>query len=115
MAKRAFVIAGDRAATIANDDNDFRYRATVHTLPIGAQATAKANPEVETQFMVEDGIVEFMVNGATWHALAGDFVRVRPGRTYAYRNAGDGTATILERTVSPEAYRRALRIVVCAA
>jgi mannose-6-phosphate isomerase-like protein (cupin superfamily) len=115
MAKRAFVIAGDRAARVANDDSDFRYRATAHMLPVGVQVAAKVNAKAETQFMVEDGIVEFMVSGAASHALTGDFVRVPPGMTYAYRNAGDGVATILERTVSPEAYKRALRIVVCAA
>src|SRR5689334_15411503 len=106
MAKRAFVIAGDKAAKVANDESDFRYRASVHTLPVGAQVAVKTNPQAETQFMVEHGIVEFMVNGAASHALAGDFVRVPPGMTYAYRNAGDEIATVLERTVSPEAYKR---------
>jgi mannose-6-phosphate isomerase-like protein (cupin superfamily) len=115
MAKRAFVIAGDRVAKIANDVTDFRYRATAQTLPVGAQAAAKADPRAETQLLVEEGIVEFMINGAASHSLAGDFLRVPPGVSYAYRNAGDKVATILERTVGSEASKRTPRIVVWAA
>lgn len=110
MTKRAFVIAGDRATTIANDVADFHYRAAVHVLPVGAQTAARVNAVAETQFMVEDGLVEFMVGGATTYLLAGDFVRVPPGVVYAYLNAGDGPATVLMRTTSPDVRKRAMRV-----
>ena len=37
MNDRAFVIAGDRAAAIANDIRDHRYHAAVHYVPVGVQ------------------------------------------------------------------------------
>jgi quercetin dioxygenase-like cupin family protein len=110
MAKRAFVITGDGAAAIANDVADFRYRAAVHTLPVGDQTPVHVNRAAETQFMVEAGTVEFMVGGATGVVLAGDFVRVPPGLAHACRNIGDGPATILVRTTSPDAHKRAMRL-----
>lgn len=110
MTKRAFVIAGDRATTIANDVADFHYRAAVHVLPVGAQVPINVNTLAETQVMVEDGLVEFMVGGCAATLMAGDFVRVPPGAVYAYRNAGDGPATVLIRTTSPEAQKRAMRV-----
>jgi mannose-6-phosphate isomerase-like protein (cupin superfamily) len=109
MAKRAFVIAGDRAATVANDVADFHYRAAAHILPVGVQVAARVNPLAETQLLVEDGLVEIMVGGASAPVPSGDFVRVPPGVAFAYRNAGDGPATILMRTTSPVAGTRAAR------
>ena len=35
MHNRAFLIVGDRATFIANDTNDFRYRAAAHYVPVG--------------------------------------------------------------------------------
>src|SRR5882757_8344759 len=100
MGKRAFVIAGERATLIANDVCDFRYRAAAHEVPVGVQSMVLCNPNAETQFMVEDGFVEFMVGGASAVVFAGDFVRVPAGAHHAYRNAGDTAARILCRTVS---------------
>ncbi|MDO8361021.1 MAG: cupin domain-containing protein [Devosia sp.] len=110
MGKRAFLIAGDRAALVANDVTDFRYRAALHHLPVGVQVPARSSQRAETQFMVEDGIVEFMIGGAAGMALAGDFVRVPPGVPFACRNAGDTTAVLLVRTTSPKTMRRAIRV-----
>ena len=110
MGKRAFVIAGDRAAVIANDVSDFRYRAATHYLPIGVHAPARTNPTTETQFLVEDGMVEFMIGGASGIVFEGDFVRVPAGMVYAYRNAGESEARLLCRTVSPVAMRRAVQV-----
>ena len=110
MGKRAFLIAGDRAEIVANDDGDFRYRAASHQLPVGVQLPPRSNDVSETQFMVEDGVVEFMIGGGAGIAFEGDFVRVPPGVVYAYRNAGDTTAHILVRTASPAPLRRAVRI-----
>lgn len=110
MGKRAFMIAADRAAVIANDVSDFRYRAATHYLPIGVQAPARTNPTTETQFLVEDGTIEFMIGGASGIVFAGDFVRVPAGMVYAYRNAGESDARLLCRTVSPVAMRRAVQV-----
>jgi mannose-6-phosphate isomerase-like protein (cupin superfamily) len=110
MGKRAFVIAGDHAAIVADDVCDFRYRAAAHEVPVGVQSAALCNPNAETQFMVEDGFVEFMVGGASAVVFAGDFVRVPAGAHHAYRNASDAPARILCRTVSPVVMRRALSI-----
>ena len=110
MGHRAFLIAGNRAALVANDVTDFRYRAAAHEVPVGVQVSARVAERVETQFMVEDGVVEFMVGGAAGIVFAGDFVRVPPGVHYAYRNAGDTPAMLLVRTTSPKAMRRAIRV-----
>ena len=110
MGKRAFLIAGDHAAVIANDGSDFRYRAAAHYLPVGVQLPMRCHDTIETQFMIEDGVVEFMVGGMASIVFPGDFVRVPGGVPYAYRNAGDATACILVRTVSPRVVRRALNL-----
>ena len=110
MGNRAFLIAGDHATFIANDDSDFRYRATAHYVPVGVQVPVRSHDHAETQFVVEDGVVEFMIGGAAGMVLAGDFVRVPAGVPYAYRNAGDSTARLLVRSVNPAAGRRASRV-----
>jgi len=110
MGKQAFVIAGSRVALVANDTTDFRYRAAAHYVPVGVQVPVRAHDHAETQFMVEDGIVEFMIGGAAGIVFAGDFVRVPPGVPYAYRNAGGAMARILVRSVNPAPARQAAQI-----
>jgi mannose-6-phosphate isomerase-like protein (cupin superfamily) len=110
MAQKAFVIAGDRAAIVANDNCDFRYRALAHYLPVGVQVPVRCHDNAETQFLIEDGLVEFMVGGGAGMVMPGNFVRVPAGVPYAYRNAGDTTAMVLVRTVSPQIARRALKV-----
>jgi len=110
MGNRAFLIAGSRAAVVANDNSDFRYSASAHYVPVGVQATAQCHERAETQFLVEDGVVEFMIGGAAAMVLAGDFVRVPAGVHYAYRNAGDTTARLLVRSVNPRKTQRATHI-----
>lgn len=110
MSQKVFVIAGDRAAIVANDNCDFRYRAAVHYLPVGVQVPARCNNNAETQFLIEDGLVEFMVGGAAGIVMPGHFVRVPAGVPYAYRNAGETAARVLARTVSPQIAQRALRV-----
>lgn len=109
MRSRAFMIAGGHAALIANDVNDFRYHAAAHYVPVGVQVPVRTHDRAETQFVVEDGVVEFMIGGAAGLVLAGDFVRVPAGVPYAYRNAGDTTARILVRAINPTAAQRALK------
>jgi mannose-6-phosphate isomerase-like protein (cupin superfamily) len=110
MGSRAFVIAGGHAALIANDVNDFRYHAAAHYVPVGVQVPVRSHDRAETQFVVEDGVIEFMIGGAAGLVLAGDFVRVPAGVPYAYRNAGETTARLLVRAVNPGPAQRALKV-----
>ncbi len=112
MAQKAFVIAGDHAAIVANDNCDFRYRAAAHYLPVGVSVPARSHDNAETQFLIEDGLVEFMVGGAAGIVMPGHFVRVPAGVPYAYRNAGETTARLLVRTVSPQIALQALKVTV---
>lgn len=109
---KAFFIAGGRAAPIANDVTDFRYRAGSVELPVGALVCAQVVDGLETQFVVALGTVEFMIGGATEIASAGDFARVPPGVVHAFRNAGDETAIVLKRRISPKPVEHALSITI---
>jgi len=111
MHNRAFAVAGGTAVAIANDVDDFRYRAVSICVPVGVQTEARIAEALEIQFMVEDGFVEFMVGGASAMVLAGDFVRVPPGAVFAYRNSGEEPAHLLIRRVNPAPLRRALRVI----
>ena len=109
MNNRAFVIAGDQAAVIANDVDDFRYRAAAHYVPVGVQVPVRSHGDAETQFMLEDGTLEFMVGGASTCITAPHMVRVPPGVPYAYRNVGDHTARLLVRASKPEPTYKMIR------
>ena len=112
MNNRAFVIAGDRAAVIANDIDDTRYRAAAQYIPVGVQVPDRSHGNAETQFMLEDGTLEFMVGGAATFVTAPNIVRVPPGVPYAYRNVGDHTALVLVRANRPEATYKMIRAYV---
>jgi mannose-6-phosphate isomerase-like protein (cupin superfamily) len=112
MSHSAFLIAGDRAAVVANDLADERYRAAVHYVPVGVQVPVRSHAEAETQFMLEDGMLEFMIGGAATHISAPNLVRVPPGVPYAYRNVGDHTARLLVRAVKPGPTHRMVRAFV---
>ena len=102
MSERAFLIAGDRAAVVANDIADNRYRAAIHYVPVGVQIPVRCHDTAETQFLLEDGTLEFMIGGAASYISAPNFIRVPPGVPYAYRNAGDHTARLLVHASRPE-------------
>jgi quercetin dioxygenase-like cupin family protein len=55
----------------------------------------------ETQFLLQDGTLEFMVGGASTYIAAPSLIRVPPGVPYAYRNVGDDTARLLVRAARP--------------
>lgn len=112
MSNRAFIIAGDRAAVIANDIGDTRYRAAVHYVPVGAQVPVRSHGDADTQFMLEDGTLEFMVGGAATFITAPNIVRVPPGVPYAYRNVGDHTARLLVRANRPEPTYKMIRAII---
>lgn len=109
MHRKAFIIAGDQAAAIANDIHDPRYLAGVHHLPVGVQSPTRVDGAAETQFMLEDGTLEFMVGGASTFIAAPGVIRVPPGVAYAYRNIGDETARLLVRSVKPQPSFRMIR------
>lgn len=112
MNERAFFIAGDRAAVIANDIHDARYRAAAHYVPVGVQVPVRSHGDAETVFMLEEGMLEFMVGGAATHIVAPSVVRVPPGVPYAYRNVGDYTARLLVRASKPEPTYKMIRAYV---
>ena len=112
MNDRAFVIAGDKAAVIANDINDARYRAAAHYVPVGVQVPVRCHGDAETQFMLEDGMLEFMVGGAATYISAPYMMRVPAGVPYAYRNVGDHTARLLVRAAKPEPTYKMIRAFV---
>lgn len=112
MSDWAFVITGDRAAAIANDTHDSRYRAAAHYVPVGVQIPVRSHGDVETQFMLEDGTLEFMIGGAATYLTAPNFVRVPAGVPYAYRNVGDHTARLLVRALKPEPTYKMIRAFV---
>ena len=99
--QHAFLIAGDAAAHIANDVCDFRYRAHLRAVPPGTRQPATVNPTLETQILVDCGIIEIMVSGAATPIPAGSFVRVPPGAIFAWHNAGPAPASLLIHTVTP--------------
>lgn len=109
MNESAFVIAGDKAAVIANDTGDKRYAAAVHYVPVGVQVPTRAHGDAETQFMLEDGTLEFMVGGAATYISAPNFIRVPAGVPYAYRNVGDHTARLLVRARKPDPTYKMIR------
>jgi mannose-6-phosphate isomerase-like protein (cupin superfamily) len=110
MSEKAFLIAGDRAAVVANDIDDPRYRAAAHYVPVGVQVPIRSHAECETQFMLEDGTLEFMVGGASTFIAAPSLIRVPPDVPYAYRNVGDHTARLLVRAVRPEPPVKTVRV-----
>jgi mannose-6-phosphate isomerase-like protein (cupin superfamily) len=112
MSERAFVIAGDRAAVIANDIDDDRYRAATHSVPVGVRVPTRSHRDVEIQFMLEDGTLEFMIGGAAAYISAPNLVRVPPGVPYAYRNAGEHTARLLVRAGRPAPTYKMMRACV---
>lgn len=97
MSQRAFVIAGDSAATIANDVEDFRYLAAIHYVAPGMQVPVRCNERAETQFMLQVGALEVMVGGLAHVLSAPSFVRVPKGVPFAYRNVSSTAARLLVR------------------
>lgn len=110
MSDKAFVIAGDRAAVLANDIADVRYHAAVHYVPVGVQVPIRSHTGREMQFMLEEGVLEFMVGGASTYLAAPSLIRVPPDVPYAYRNVGDDTARLLVRAARPAPAVKMVRV-----
>jgi mannose-6-phosphate isomerase-like protein (cupin superfamily) len=57
-------------------------------LPMGRGAKAHRHPYAET-FFVHSGAVDFVVDGTTIHATAGDIVVAQAGETHQFTSVGD--------------------------
>ncbi|MEQ1771597.1 MAG: cupin domain-containing protein [Devosia sp.] len=105
MTNTSFFIAGKRAAVVANDIADLRYRAAVKYLPSGMQTPIRCNDNDETVIYVDKGTLEVMVGGPAGFAVEGDFIRVPKGVPFAYRNCGNDVARLLIRVQSPDGHK----------
>lgn len=99
---KSFFISGNRVVFVANADGaDLRYRAHSYVVPPQVQVPTRTNDRSETVFVVESGMLEFMVGGAVGYVAAGKFVRVPAGVPFAYRNIGTEPCHVLSRCVAP--------------
>lgn len=113
MSRHAFFVAGDRVVHIANPSGaGFQYQAQAQVLLPEAQAPARQHETAETVIVVQRGILEVMINGATAMVGAGSFVRIPPKAWFAYRNAGQDAAQILSRTAPMPPVRESCRITI---
>lgn len=113
MSRRAFFIAGDRIMHIANACGaGLSYQAQAHVVMPGALVGPHVQDRAETVIVVEQGMLEVMVNGMAGLVDSGNFVRVPAGTWYAYRNAGDNVARVLQRTAPMPPLREARRITI---
>ena len=99
MHKSAYFVTQNRAIRVANDNGPVPLN--VHHLPPMAQVGARRNGLSEMILFVEEGIVEFMIGGASGFITSGGFVRIPAGTHFAYRNAGDEAAKLVTRTAPP--------------
>jgi glyoxylate utilization-related uncharacterized protein len=96
MTASAYFVTKNRALRVANDNGPVPLN--VHHLPPNMQAGARRNRLSEMVLFVEEGIVEFMIGGASGFVTSGGFVRIPADTPYAFRNAGDETARIVSQT-----------------
>ena len=93
MTASAYFVSHSRALRVANDNGPAATNA--HHLPPNMQAGIRRNRLSEMVLFVEEGIVEFMIGGASGYVTAGGFVRIPVDTPYSLRNAGDDTARIV--------------------
>lgn len=112
---RTFFLTGDQILFIANDGGaDLRYRAHSHEVAAGVQVPARSNERSDMIFVVEQGVLEFMIGGAVGHVSAGGFVRVQAGISFAYRNPGPEPVHLLSRPIARQRGVRRASIEVAA-
>jgi mannose-6-phosphate isomerase-like protein (cupin superfamily) len=92
-------VTQNRAVYVANDNGPLP--ANIHHLPPMVQVGVRRNALSALVLFVEEGIVEFMIGGASGFVTAGGFVRIPADTPYAYRNPGDETARLVSRAVGP--------------
>lgn len=111
---RSFFVDDGRIVFIANAGADLRYRAHAHRLPPGAMVPTRRNERSTLVFVVESGTLEFMVDGAAGFVRTGEIVRIAPGSSFAYRNAGSSDALLLSRCQAPARPVRRVTVEVAA-
>jgi mannose-6-phosphate isomerase-like protein (cupin superfamily) len=99
MPKSAYFVSHNRAIRVANDNGPAPLN--VHHLPPLVQVGVRRNGLSEMILFVEEGVVEFMIGGASGFVTSGGFVRVPADTQFAYRNAGDETAKLVTRAAGP--------------
>jgi mannose-6-phosphate isomerase-like protein (cupin superfamily) len=95
MTASSYFVNRQRALRVANDNGPAPLN--VHHLPPMMQAGVRRNRLSEMVLFVEEGIVEFMIGGASGFVTSGGFVRIPVDTPYAFRNAGDETAKIVSQ------------------
>ena len=95
MTASSYFVNRQRAVRVANDNGPAPLN--VHHLPPMMQAGVRRNRLSEMVLFVEEGIVEFMIGGASGFVTSGGFVRIPVDTPYAMRNAGDETAKIVSQ------------------
>jgi glyoxylate utilization-related uncharacterized protein len=95
MSANAYFISPNRALRVANENGPVPLN--VHHLPPMMQAGIRRNALTEMILFVEEGIVEFMIGGATGFVTTGGFIRIPADTLYSFRNAGDETAKLVTR------------------
>jgi mannose-6-phosphate isomerase-like protein (cupin superfamily) len=100
MSVQSIFVSGTNLAFVASGQGtDRRYVAIERVVEPCAQAQAGIRDHAVTVFFVQDGIVEFMVNGATASVKAGAFVRVPANHAFAYRNLSSAPARLFTQTI----------------
>lgn len=99
MTQAAYFISRDRALRVANDNGALPLN--VRHLPPQMRAGMQRTGLSEIVLFVEEGIVEFMIGGASGIVTSGGFVRIPAETAYSYRNAGDDTARLITRSPRP--------------
>lgn len=95
MSASAFFVATNRAIRVANDNGPLP--VNVHHLPPLMQVGTRRSGVGEMVLFVEEGVVEFMVGGATGFVTTGGFIRIPADTPYSFRNAGDEAARVVTR------------------
>lgn len=117
MTHSSIAIAAGAVLTVANDAGGATEAlAESRQIRPGGTVTPRRDPSSEVLLFVERGHLELMIDGATTHLAAGDYVRVAPGRVHAYRNAGETVARVVTVRLNAEDRRNfAARLVASVA
>ena len=117
MANTAYFVTGAEASfVLTGEEAGRRFEAVEELVPAGTQAPVRNHADRDALYFIEDGFLEFMVNGASGFVGAGTMLRVPAGLVHAFRNTGWADVHVFSRTLLPaEADQRgAIRFVAAA-
>lgn len=99
MSSRAFIIAGNRLLPVANPEGAaLTYHARAFAVLPEQRVPVQQNRHADTVIAVTEGMVEVMINGAVTLLAAGDFIRIKAGLHFAWRNPRAELARVLQRS-----------------